>query len=298
LQEVADNILPKFGHLVDIPRPVTELCTKRVLVMECLEGVSLMAGIKKQYSAIAAEQGKTLDQLQDEQRLKDEAAKKRGETRSVGLSSRTIRAYSWYVFSRDLVRNFGCLLYNATFGLAFPKLEYRRSTQLLDLPRILDLLWEVHGHQLLMNGCFNGDPHPGNIMLMNDGRLGLVDYGQVKRIPKENRVFIAKICLALLKDDSETVIALQKECGLETKNMDPWVIEKYARVAYDNDRREVTGGMNIQLFLEHLNERDPIVKQNDDYVMPSRMCMMLSGLSYALRYETRTCVQVNFSRLL
>jgi aarF domain-containing kinase len=29
-------------------------------------------------------------------------------------------------------------------------------------------------------GAFNGDPHPGNILLLKDGRLGLIDYGQVR----------------------------------------------------------------------------------------------------------------------
>ncbi len=27
--------------------------------------------------------------------------------------------------------------------------------------------------------AFNGDPHPGNILLCPDGRVGLIDYGQV-----------------------------------------------------------------------------------------------------------------------
>lgn len=44
---------------------------------------------------------------------------------------------------------------------------------------------QVHGHQIFINGCFNGDPHPGNVLLMPDGRLGLVDYGQVKEIPND-----------------------------------------------------------------------------------------------------------------
>ena len=32
---------------------------------------------------------------------------------------------------------------------------------------------------MLEHGCFNCDPHPGNIMLMPDGRLALIDFGQV-----------------------------------------------------------------------------------------------------------------------
>lgn len=49
-------------------------------------------------------------------------------------------------------------------------------TQLL---RCFHQVWSVHAYELLMCGCFNGDPHPGNILMLPDGRLGLIDYGQV-----------------------------------------------------------------------------------------------------------------------
>ena len=41
-----------------------------------------------------------------------------------------------------------------------------------NLPALLGLLLEVHGYEVFALGCFNGDPHPGNILLMPDGRLG------------------------------------------------------------------------------------------------------------------------------
>jgi predicted unusual protein kinase regulating ubiquinone biosynthesis (AarF/ABC1/UbiB family) len=37
---------------------------------------------------------------------------------------------------------------------------------------------DVHADEIFNHGVFNGDPHPGNILLMPDGRLGLIDYGQ------------------------------------------------------------------------------------------------------------------------
>lgn len=51
----------------------------------------------------------------------------------------------------------------------------------------MDLLFDVHAHQILVDGMFNGDPHPGNLLLCEDGRLGLIDFGQVKTISKEDR---------------------------------------------------------------------------------------------------------------
>ena len=43
----------------------------------------------------------------------------------------------------------------------------------------MKLLLRVSGHQIFRDGVFNADPHPGNVLLLPDGRLGLIDYGQV-----------------------------------------------------------------------------------------------------------------------
>lgn len=37
-------------------------------------------------------------------------------------------------------------------------------------------------HQILRAGVFHADPHPGNMLLLEDGRIGLIDFGSVGRI--------------------------------------------------------------------------------------------------------------------
>ena len=63
--------------------------------------------------------------------------------------------------------------------------------------------------------------------------------------------------------------------------------------AWDNAGREVCEGLNVQLFAEKLDRMDPIVKNPDELVMPVRMCMMIWGLSYYLKYkEQRVCEEL------
>merc|ERR1719201_447579 len=52
----------------------------------------------------------------------------------------------------------------------------------LNGPRYAKLLFDVHGHEMFENGLFNSDPHAGNVLMMPDGRLGLIDYGAVMRL--------------------------------------------------------------------------------------------------------------------
>jgi len=48
-------------------------------------------------------------------------------------------------------------------------------------------------------------------MLLNDGRLGLIDYGQVKRMTLEERIIYAKLMVAHSRFDKEEVIRLHLE---------------------------------------------------------------------------------------
>ena len=41
--------------------------------------------------------------------------------------------------------------------------------------------------QLLEFGLFHGDPHPGNIFAMRDGRIAYVDFGNVAQLSQANK---------------------------------------------------------------------------------------------------------------
>ena len=58
----------------------------------------------------------------------------------------------------------------------------------VDREALLQTVTSAFAHQIFVDGCFNGDPHPGNVMLLPDGRLGLIDYGQVKKIDHATRM--------------------------------------------------------------------------------------------------------------
>lgn len=44
--------------------------------------------------------------------------------------------------------------------------------------------------QLLEFGLFHGDPHPGNIFAMRDGRIAYVDFGNVAVLSQVRDLFI------------------------------------------------------------------------------------------------------------
>eukprot|EP00944_MAST-04C_sp_MAST-4C-sp1_P001039 g1039.t1 len=275
----------RFSDRVVVPRPIEKYCRRKVLVMEYLKGTTLFDAVLEQARSVAAERNMSLESLIGQESAFDAKDKLWG-------SKSEIRLYQIYRKSCDYFFNFLRLVNNFTIGAIFGyEMELCWSHLPINVPAILEDLWLVHGYELFVNGAFNGDPHPGNILLLENGKLGLIDYGQVKTLSLEDRLKIAKLIVALGKGDkNEIVQVMVNDHQLKTKYMDPYVIYKLAEVGWNRDDMEITEGKNIQLFLEYLGERDPVVDNNDELIMASRMCVMLRAMSMALRYPIEPAV--------
>jgi len=59
--------------------------------------------------------------------------------------------------------------------------------------------------QVLLQGVFHADPHPGNVLLLADGRIGLLDFGSVGRIDAGLRGGLQNLLLAVDRADPAAV---------------------------------------------------------------------------------------------
>ena len=62
-------------------------------------------------------------------------------------------------------------------------------------------------------GLLHADPHPGNFRILPDGRLGVVDYGAVARLPDGMPSAIGRLLRLALEGDAEGVSAGLREAG-------------------------------------------------------------------------------------
>jgi aarF domain-containing kinase len=178
LDRICNNIMPVWGHKVAIPRPVMPLCTKDVLVMDFLSGKRLVDGIRDQYARYAKKMGMTLEELETKYR-KDIKPVTIEEQRRQNNYQEQLIVVGDILFSLNWSR----FLYNMSplRWVAGP-MKYEWTEKPINLGEIMQTLLDVHAWEILIDGAFNGDPHPGNILLMDDGRLGLIDYGQVRNM--------------------------------------------------------------------------------------------------------------------
>ena len=63
------------------------------------------------------------------------------------------------------------------------------------------------------HGFYHADPHPGNIVVMDDGTLGLLDFGMVGRISEGLREDIEAMLVAIVNQDVRMLTTLIKRVG-------------------------------------------------------------------------------------
>jgi aarF domain-containing kinase len=156
------------GKMCRVPKAYMEFCTTRVLVMEELHGVKLADGLKEETKARAKEQGKTVKEYMTEVRQKEQAAKDKGEELR-GPSSAEYEMYIGLLDQKRRLTNWIHRAYNWTIAL-FPgktkKALMDKSSLPINHAEMMDNLLHLHGHEVLVDGYFNGDPHPVSILNM------------------------------------------------------------------------------------------------------------------------------------
>jgi predicted unusual protein kinase regulating ubiquinone biosynthesis (AarF/ABC1/UbiB family) len=69
---------------------------------------------------------------------------------------------------------------------------------------------------MLSTGLFHADAHPGNIMVLPKGVVGLIDYGQSKQLSDEERLLFARLVVGLA------------ECVLSCTSTSSHVLNQYS----------------------------------------------------------------------
>jgi ubiquinone biosynthesis protein len=74
--------------------------------------------------------------------------------------------------------------------------------------------------QVAARGVYHADPHRGNVLLTDDGRLALLDFGLLGRLDDETRTTLSLLLLAIARNRTEDVAALLLSLSLTTLGSD------------------------------------------------------------------------------
>ena len=84
----------------------------------------------------------------------------------------------------------------------------------LDFTELMKTLTEIYLRMLLIEGFMHADPHPGNILVQEDGRIVFLDWGMVVQLSRSTRDSILRVALAAARDDLDGIISAMYELGM------------------------------------------------------------------------------------
>ena len=120
-----------------------------------------------------------------------------------------------YVVIPKLYRDLSCKTV-----ITLQELKGRKLSEVLQDPAGVDQkelarhILDASFHQLFTDGLFHGDPHPGNVIVLEGNRIGLLDFGLVGRLTKGMQESIILLVLAISLKDPDTVARLLYKVGV------------------------------------------------------------------------------------
>ena len=115
-------------------------------------------------------------------------------------------------------------------GAGFEELKrYPRA----DRDRLGEILFRFYFGCLYRHHQFSGDPHPGNSMLLDDGRVAFLDFGLFKRMPAGAVELEIEVARAVIEGDAGTIMRLGTQIGFfpQPERFDSARVLEHFRVA-------------------------------------------------------------------
>jgi ubiquinone biosynthesis protein len=104
-------------------------------------------------------------------------------------------------------------------GVKISKVEELKNRG-YDLELLAERLAQAFMKQFFVDGLFQADPHPGNLLVLEGERIAMVDFGMVARIESELRDKLADLAIALVDKDVERVVEQLLRIGVVTPESD------------------------------------------------------------------------------
>jgi predicted unusual protein kinase regulating ubiquinone biosynthesis (AarF/ABC1/UbiB family) len=84
----------------------------------------------------------------------------------------------------------------------------------LSFKQVMESLTSVYLRMMMVDGFMHADPHPGNILVQDNGTLILLDWGAVLEVPRWTREAILRIAIAVGREDIDSVINEMYRLGM------------------------------------------------------------------------------------
>jgi predicted unusual protein kinase regulating ubiquinone biosynthesis (AarF/ABC1/UbiB family) len=161
----------------------------------------------------------------------------------------------------------------------------------IDTRVVAQKLTEAYLQQILVDGLFHADPHPGNLLVQPGPRLVFLDFGLTKDLPPEFPTEMARLTTAIVAQDTEEIVASFRRLGFVTRHggSESLLVLGEAMLGHSvKENKAYADPAMVERFngeIAQAMRNDPIVEAPGDLVLVGRVMGLLSGLGKQLGSE-------------
>jgi predicted unusual protein kinase regulating ubiquinone biosynthesis (AarF/ABC1/UbiB family) len=79
--------------------------------------------------------------------------------------------------------------------------------------KVAQKVWDAYAKQVIEDGFFHADPHPGNLMVDTKGNIIFLDFGMMGRVSAKNRRLFIEFASAVMQADYSQIVHCLKKIG-------------------------------------------------------------------------------------
>ena len=172
----------------------------------------------------------------------------------------------------------------------------------LDGAPLADDLFAAYLEQVLVEGIFHADPHPGNVLLTPDGRIALLDIGMVARIAPAYRERLVKLFLALADGRPDEVARVARTLGEELVDYDADAFERAVTEIVGRSAEASLADLDVGAVVLQLTRRagEAGLKMDPEMVMLGKALLNLDQVAATLdpAFEPREALRRHTTDLM
>lgn len=149
--------------------------------------------------------------------------------------------------------------------------DIEKLSETHDTKELAEIGFEAYFKQIFVDGFFHGDPHPGNLLVTENGNVVFLDFGMVGILRPERRLAYTRILYSILTNDIDMLLDNFEDIGVR---LDPDKVEDFKDEMYAIFKETENYELDQFSFSDSMNTLTSVLNRYK-IIMPGNFMLML-----------------------